>query len=190
MNKVTARAIAVLILLTGCASEPARLNHYLLHSTSEAEAEAAKPGEHYINMGQVILPDYLKQRGLAYQTSATQVQLSSQHLWAEPLQSGVVQVLERGLWKQAAITVVPASARAGEPVASLSIQVDNFIASYRGDVIFSGKYWLETESGSPLVRRFAYTLALERDGYDHTVEKMREALHLLARDVAAQVVKE
>lgn len=184
MNKRSAALLTLMVLLVGCASQPVSLNHYMLHPTEplpESEASGIK-----LSITQLVLPDYLRQRGLAYQVSDTKIQLSTQHLWAEPLQSGIEQTLERALYRSGGIQVIPAKITSATADVSLALQFDDFIATYRGNVVLSGKYWLETGQ-SAKVQRFHFALPQNSDGYESTVMAMRAALDKLAEHITTQL---
>lgn len=173
------------IVLVGCTSKPTLLNYYTLHDP-QAQTKTA-PLSHEvktIHMSRVKLPDYLKQRNLAFLLTDTQLHFAPQHVWAEPLYDGVYQSLAKSLMRDYRIyATTNMKYEMSSSTQELRIQIDDFIASYDGQVVLSGQYWVE-QGDKNEVFLFYFALPLEQDGYPHTVRKMREALTLLAADVA------
>ncbi|QJR79811.1 membrane integrity-associated transporter subunit PqiC [Alteromonas pelagimontana] len=177
------------ITLFGCANEPVALNYYLLHSPDFKAQHAAKSVRGRIHLQQLKLPDYLKQRSLAMQTGPTNVFFSPQHIWAEPLSSGLVQALTEILWRESQVLAVPLDVYPNDnDILNISIQIDDLIATYQGEVILKGQYWIYPHEKDPEVRIFDFRHPLEEDGFEHAVEKMRLLIGKLSRDIADDVV--
>ena len=178
----------IVCVLAGCSSKPTLLNYYTLHDpqTHSKTAPLSKSVKQ-VEMARVKLPDYLKQRNLAFLLSDTQLHFAPQHVWAEPLYDGVYQSLGKSLMRNHGIYATPnMKYDADETSLKVRIQIDDFISSYDGQVVLSGQYWVD-HNGEESVYLFYFTLPLEEDGYPHTVRKMRAALTLLAADVASNL---
>ena len=175
------------MLLSGCASNPVDLQYYLLHSPDQQSASPTGQASKQIRFEQLRLPDYLKQRGLAMQTGPATVYFSSQHVWAEPLNAGLLQSLTDTLWQQEQLQVLPNNIYKERQIPRVDLQIDDFIATYTSDVLLKGHYWVHYPDGKSNVYRFDFRAALQRDGFEHTVVKMRELISQLAADINKNV---
>ncbi|QPG04762.1 membrane integrity-associated transporter subunit PqiC [Salinimonas marina] len=175
-----------LLLLAGCASNAADLHYYLLHSPTQA---AAKPqsASSYIRFNRITMPNYLKQRGLAMQTGPATVYFSATHVWAEPLASGLSQSLNASLWQEQQIDVVPEGVYQNRDLSSVTLHVDDFIATADNEVVLKGHYWLYPGKAEPRMKRFDFRRPLNQDGFAHAVVQMRKLVAGLAADIATNV---
>lgn len=178
------------ITLAGCSSKPTNLNYYTLHDPAvHAKNRSVDSSLTFVEMPRVKLPDYLKHKNLAFQKSDTELHYAPQHVWSEPLYDGIYQTLGKVLLREHNIYVAEQLHHlVDEPDAKLLIKIDDFMATYNGQIILSGQYWI-TKDGKRTIKLFQYTSALSKDGYPHAVTKMREVLTQLAQD-AALVIKE
>lgn len=181
-------ALLVSTSLIGCASSGNALQYYLLHSTTSPSANQQAPNPHRLLINKIILPDYLKQRGLVYQTSSTSLHISTGHLWAEPLDEGITQSLKASLRTQG-VMLVTHNMNAKEVNDYLTLQIDDFIATWQGDIILSGQYIVKHIDESQSATDFEYTLPLAVDGFPASIEVMREAINRLAADIASEAKK-
>ena len=60
--------IVLFLLMQACTSAPTSLNYYLLHSTDSMPLTQSGANRTIV-LDKITLPDYLKHRGLVYQTS-------------------------------------------------------------------------------------------------------------------------
>lgn len=181
-------ALLVSTSLIGCASSGSALQYYLLHSTTSPSATQQAPNSHRLLINKIILPDYLKQRGLVYQTSSTSLHIATDHLWAEPLDEGITKSLKASLRTQG-VMLVTHNMNAKEANDYLTLQIDDFIATWQGDIILSGQYIVKHIDESQSATDFEYTLPLAVDGFPASIEVMREAIHALAENIASEVTK-
>ncbi|QCZ94048.1 PqiC family protein [Salinimonas iocasae] len=175
--------IAGLILLVGCASDPVSLNYYLLHSPVSEES-ASKEISDRLRIDKIRLPDYLKQRGLAMQTSPTTIFFSSQHVWAEPLAGDFLQTLSANLWQDQGIEVFSQNIYDKAQTTGVTLIIDDFIATHQSFVVLKGQYWLFPADGEPVSKRFFLRAEQQQDGFEHTVLQMRELIARLAQEMA------
>ncbi|MCU7555241.1 ABC-type transport auxiliary lipoprotein family protein [Alteromonas sp. ASW11-19] len=180
--------ITLLGLLGGCASQAPQLQYYVLHSPAEKPAVSAPPAS-AVTLDQLILPEYLKQRSLTMQTSSTTLHYSPTHVWAEPVQHGVVQTLTSALLERG-VTVLPTGRHRGEVMpATLSIQIDDMIATWQGEVILKGHFWLDAADKQGARQGFDYRAALSDDGFSHSISQLRGLIAQLADDIAATATR-
>ncbi|WP_137167537.1 PqiC family protein [Salinimonas lutimaris] len=179
--------LAAAVMLSGCASNAVDLHYYLLHSPSHKPVSPTGQVSKQIRFEQLRLPDYLKQRGLAMQTGPATVYFSSQHVWAEPLNAGLLQSLTDTLWQQEQVQVLPNNIYKARQMPRVDLQIDDLIATHTSDVLLKGHYWVHYPDGESKVHRFDFRAALQQDGFEHTVVKMRELVGQLAADIGKNV---
>ncbi|WP_414830362.1 membrane integrity-associated transporter subunit PqiC [Alteromonas sp. H39] len=183
--KVVALLCAAMLSLMGCASQPSHLQYYLLHSPNGSLKQ--HDDATVITLDQLLLPEYLKQRSLAIQTGSTTLHFSPKHVWAEPISNSFVQALSTALAAEG-LNVLPASRRSlNEEAATVSIQIDDLISTWQGEVVLKGRYWVDTPDSDGVSEHFDYRIRLEQDGFPHAVDMMREAIIRLSADIAARV---
>lgn len=170
--------IAVGVLLGGCATSTPPLSYYLLHDTSTNRITTTSP-DAVVLIDKVVLPDYLKQRGLVFQTSETGIHISTDHLWAEPMDEGFTKSLRDSLTEHN-IELITHAMGEQEPDAYLSLRIDDFIASHQGDIVLRGEYFLSYANERNARARFHLTFPLQQDGFEESVKVMREAIATLA----------
>ena len=92
----------------------------------------------------VEMAAYLRQSGIAMQTSGSQLQISKQHLWAENLELSVPKYLANAMQSQP--TNYQVYVRNLDYVSSarysLRVHIDNLQATDQGEVVSSGRYQL------------------------------------------------
>ena len=69
----------------------------------------------------------------------------------------------------------------------LDISIDDFIPAYNGMVILRGTYRLGQSQQPGKIIEFAFQAPLEKDGFAHTVEKMRELVAKLANQIVTGI---
>jgi len=181
-------ALLVGASLIGCASSGSALQYYLLHSTTSPSATQQDSSPHHLLINKIVLPDYLKQRGLVYQTSSTSLHIATEHLWAEPLDEGITKSLKAALRTQG-VMLVTHNVNAKDINDYLTLQIDDFIATWQGDIILRGQYVVKHIDDSQSAKDFEYILPLAVDGFPASIEVMREAIYALADDIANEVTK-
>lgn len=183
--------------MSACTSTDKSLNLYLLHTVSQEpvisgnlDNAVQRPA---IALNNVQLPHYLKQSGLVYQTSDTAIHVSTEHFWGEPLEEGLMKLL-RDEFNSQNLLMTHSTTSAHRNDVQLSIRVDDFIATWQGDIILRGAYSLQhsnkpTEVSSITEKRFYIKQALQSDGFAASVESMRLAVHELALDISSEVTR-
>lgn len=179
--------LCIATLISGCSGTPVSLNYYLLHPTGLSVERTTPPI--MVTVDKIHLPDYLKHRGLVYQTSDTNIHISTSHLWAEPVEEGMLKTLKQSLLKEG-VRLVRADQYEGENPIHLSLYINDFVSTYSGVVILTGEYTLVSSPGVPHVVPFSFRTPLAHDGFSASVSAMREALDSLASTVAKAITKD
>lgn len=175
--------LACIFITAGCASSDNTLKYYLLHPTYTTSNNTAIQPHNELLLKQIIVPEYLKQRGLVYQTSATNIHIATDHLWAEPIEEGITKTLKQA-FQPLGITLTTSQTSSKNNVSSVILRIDDFIATWHGDVILRGQYDLLNPSGSAhIMHNFHLILPLEDDGFSSSVEVMRLAINQLSEQI-------
>lgn len=174
--------LAVLFsFLSACSSAPNALTYYLLHPTNGASV-LEREAKQSIVLDKVTLPEYLKHRGLVYQTSDTNLHISTSHLWAEPVDEGLTKALASAL-KANNVALVRPDHYASEKAPHISLYINDFVSTYEGEVIFSGQYAVSRASEAVSIHSFTFKAPLNNDGFASSIKAMRSAIKKLAEDI-------
>lgn len=191
--------IAVLSLfVAACSSQSAiKANYYLLNeANSQAinktqESVTHNGSSRYISVNKIRLSNYLSQPNIAMQLKDHQLYYSNSHLWAEQLDSGISKSLLKDLnQKSSSLHFVSHNSPVTDKASvQLTVEIEHFISTVNSEVILSGQFWLVEDTttdgkmNKSTKRNFNYSLALEKDGYPHSVAKMRQLLTLLSAQI-------
>jgi len=182
-------AIVLVLVLAGCASSGGTLQYYLLHATSPAHVEQKQASNRDVSLTSISLPNYLKQRGLVFQTSDTNLHIATDHLWAEPLDEGITKALTNAL-SPYHVSIVADRAEMKTDMNALSLHIDDFIATWEGDIILRGQFHIVNALNNTQHKHdFYYVLPLHEDGFAGSVKVMRKAIDQLAQDIAKNIHK-
>lgn len=167
-------------LVAGCASKVPTTEYYLL-SAGNGPFKAAQSDKPGYFIAPVVLADHLNRTALVMLQGQQQVQLAHYHVWAEPLASGVTQVLEYELNQICACEVT--SARQGvtdnQQRQEIRLIIDQMAVNEAGQVTLSGSYVLE---GQPM-QRFYLQQTLTENGFEAAVLTQRRLLAQLATHI-------
>lgn len=177
MRHITA---ALLLLLTGCASQPASNYYQLPAAPVTPGSSVSEAGSVYIEPVQVA--SYLNGRGLVMQLSDVELVTARQHLWAEAL----AQQLQRQL-RDRVLAQTPGYAavlQARPDTVRISVQLEQFHGLADGHAIVSGRFALSSQQGS---QPFNIRIALTDDGYPALVQALGQAVQQLSQQIARQL---
>ncbi len=181
----------VVLGLTACSSQPTNVNYYVLHQPDSALQQestdiSALPSMYLRSLS---TPDYLKQRNLSLQTSASELHFAPQHVWAEDFSNAFAMALSDTLVISHEIRLHTQSqwTTPGQKEYILDIQLDDFIPTYDKSLVLKGTYRLEVTNQPPQIVKFNFKLPLNQDGFAGSVTQMRELIDLLANDVVSRV---
>ncbi|PRO68214.1 PqiC family protein [Alteromonas gracilis] len=180
-NKASQVSILVVsfLLIQGCTSAPTSLNYYLLHSTDSMPLKQSA-AKQIIVLDKITLPDYLKHRGLVYQTSDTNLHISTSHLWAEPVEEGLTKVLSSALADKH-ISLNRGDQYSKEESTHVSLHIGDFISTYEGEVVLSGQYTISSTTDGTSIHPFKFKASLDSDGFSSSIKAMRNTVTQLAQ---------
>ncbi|QGX61291.1 membrane integrity-associated transporter subunit PqiC [Alteromonas mediterranea] len=176
----------LICFLSACSSAPTGLTYYLLHATGDV-SYIQEDAKQTIVLDKITLPEYLKHRGLVYQTSDTNLHISTSHLWAEPVDEGLTKSLTGALAVKR-VSLVRPDHYASEESVHMTLHIDDFVSTYEGEVVFSGQFVITRASGENTPHSFVFTSPLANDGFSSSVKAMRDAIEKLAVDISKAAV--
>ena len=188
--------ILMLSLLIGCASEVAPTTSYYLLNNSQSTPPAQVQKDQVVILKVLELPEYLNQAQLVMQMADHQLHYAHFHMWAEPIKAGFSKALIADLnAADNTIQFLPDRRKnALDDETQLYVQIDFFHASSESKVILAGYYWYEIKgdegsghegkSENP-PQPFHIEQNLQKDGYPHSVSKMRALVGRLAGEIVS-----
>ena len=69
----------------------------------------------------------------------------------------------------------------------ITLRIDDFIATYNGDIILRGEFFIKFIYETNVSDHFYITLPLSSDGFEASVKTMRHAIGQLAVEIAANM---
>ena len=174
-------------VLSACSSAPRSLTYYLLHTTGDSAYTVNKASTAVV-IDKITLPEYLKHRGLVYQTSDTNLHISTSHLWAEPVDEGLTKALTSALASKQ-VSLLRPDHYASEEAIHMALHLNDFVSTYEGEVVLSGQYVITHVKGQTQSYPFLFKTPLEDDGFSPSIKAMRNTIQQLAEDIRKTVTK-
>ncbi len=181
--------VAFFVALAGCARTPPA-QYYLLRAPEATTAGRADGPR--IGLGPVRLPEYLDRPQIVSWASATRLELSNSHRWAEPLQQSVARALLAQLAQALPdAQLVPFPWRGAQsPPRQVAVDVQRFERAADGTLHLDARWTVQTADGAaPQVFDSAIALPVTgaADDYDALVAVASQAVGALARDIAQRL---
>lgn len=158
------------LILSACSSSIQTTQYYLLDSSPNLTVKKQAP--YYQGELTVNIAEYIDKPYIAMLINDNQIHYSLFHLWAQPLQKSIENILIKKLSSGIETDIKIKSDRA------IVIDIEHFHATDQSTVILSGQYQLSKGVASEPTP-FYFETKLEQDGYSHSVKKMRELTILL-----------
>jgi uncharacterized protein len=186
---------AVALTVAGCAGVTDPTRYYVLSSTSAAPGAPtpAAVSSAGVGVGPVLVPGYLNRLQIVTRNADDEVEISTYHRWAEPLEAGIAQVLANDLAMQIGserIAVFPWRGRINQ---TLDYQVAVVVLRFEGSpgrqVTLDARWRLVGRDGRELVlKRTTIREPVARDGYQALVLGMNQVLGALAHEIATEIL--
>lgn len=170
----------LLLLLSGCSSQPA-MNYYQLPVT-DAKVPAAAMATKTVYFEPVQVASYLNGRGLVLQLSPVKLVMARQHLWAEPLEQQLQRQLRDRVLAQS--TGFRPVLQAQSDSVRVTVQLDAFHGQPDGYALISGYFSLSKHSTA---QPFSIRIPLADDGYPALVSALGQAVQQLSEHIASQL---
>jgi uncharacterized lipoprotein YmbA len=194
--------LAASIGLAGCAvtdttqyytfGQPAAGSAESRASASTPRSSVAGTGSEGIGVGPVIMPGYLDRLQIVTRTNSDQVELSTFHRWAEPLDDGIARILADEIGARVPterIFTFPWRGVVGRAIQyQVVVAVLRFDGRLGGDVTLDTRWRILGRDGAELVlRRSTVIEAAASRGYEPMVSAMARALVALGQQIAAEI---
>jgi len=199
MMRGPATRLVVLLLaagalaVAGCAVAD-MTRYYVLSSMPEAPPYPARTtaSSTAVGVGPVLIPGYLDRVQIVTRNADDEVEISTYHRWAEPLERGIAQVLADNLAPQIGSERIAVFPWRGGVARALDYQVVvvvlRFDGSPGGQVALDARWRLLGKNGQELVlKRSTINEPVTGEGYQPLVRGMNRALATLAREIAMEI---
>jgi uncharacterized lipoprotein YmbA len=195
-------SLAALIGLTSCAVSDTT-QYYTLDQAAaggaQSKAGAGTPrssvagtGDVGIGVGPVSMPNYLDRTQIVTRTASDQVELSTFHRWAEPLEDGIARILAEQIGASVPTERIVMFPWRG--VVARAIQYQVVVVVLRldgrpgGNITLDARWRILGKDGEELAfRRSTLVETAAGPGYEPMVAAMSRALVILGQEVAAEI---
>ena len=191
--------IVAALILTGCVGVADPTRYYVLSSISagpngsqRTPASSAATGV-AVGVGPVLIPGYLNRAQIVTRSAGDDVEISTYHRWAEPLENGIAQVLANDLATQIGSERIAVFPWRGGIARVLDYQVAVMILKFEGlpggQVTLDARWRLVGRDGQELaLKRSTMSEPVAGTGYQSLVTGMNRLLGTLAREIAAEIL--
>jgi uncharacterized protein len=199
MMRLHAHAAALLftagaLSLPGCAGVADPTRYYVLSPTPATPGDSALTtgSSASVGVGPVLLPRYLDRVQIVTRGANDEVEISDFHRWAEPLESGIAQVLADNLAPQVGSERIAVFPWRGGVARVLDYQVVIMVLRFEGSpgghVALDARWRLLGEGGRELaLKRSTINEPIIGAGYQPLVWGMSRALAALAQQIATEI---
>jgi len=190
---LTAGALA----LTSCAGVTDPTRYYVLSSTVAAPNDSARTTDSSagigVGVGPVMIPRYLDRVQIVTRGANDDVEISMYHRWAEPLESGIAEVLADNLAAQVGSQRVAVFPWRGATARALDYRVVVVVLRFDGSpgrrVTLDVRWHVLDKAGKELVlKRSTIGEPITDDGYQPLILGMNRLLATLAREIATEIL--
>ncbi len=189
--KISHAALALLAAISlslGACSSSVKTYYYTLQTDAAAARAAAPTRQTSIALAGVSLPEIVDRPQLVLRTGATQLDISDNHLWGQPLKSEIAHRLAVDLAREtgAARVILPGQAGYDDAEMKLAVDILRFDSVPGKEATIEARWSVQRKgvtqplSGHALVRE-----AVNGTSYDALVAAHGRALAQLSREIAA-----
>jgi len=194
------RHVAVLLVITGtlalagCSGVSDPTKYYVLSPMPPAPHDAAPTAVSTagVGVGPVSVPGYLSRVQIVTRGANDEVEISMYHRWAEPLESGIAQVLADNLATQIRSERVAVFPWRGVAARVLDYQVAVMVLRFDGSpgrqATLDARWRILGKDGKELaLKRSTISEPITGEGYQPLVLGMNRLLGTLAQEIAAEI---
>jgi uncharacterized lipoprotein YmbA len=174
----------LLMLLSGCGSQPLESHQYLLRP---AELQSSTTLSPTVRLSRVEVATYLDREGIVLLTGDAEINEAKQHTWAEPLSQSIRRYLQVTVGVAAGVDVEVPPLTTGDPVFELEVSIQQLHGSIDGEVVLVAEWSLSGADYPPRLFQFEARRKQRGDGYAALVEEHTALLDGLAEDIADQL---
>jgi uncharacterized lipoprotein YmbA len=184
---------AVGLTLAGCMSVADPTKYYVLSTTASREPTpvAATSGV-TVGVGPVLIPGYLDRTQIVTRDAGDEVDVAKYERWAEPLESGIAQVLANDLGAYIGSERIAAFPWRGGVARVLDYQVIVVVIRFEGwpgrQATLDARWRLLGKDGKELaLKRSTINETVAEPGYQPLVQGMSRLLSTLASEIASEI---
>jgi len=186
--KLQYAVLAVLVVLVGACGSSAKTYYYTLQTDAVSEAAAKQRGS--IAITALNLPEIVDRPQLVLRAGDTQVTISDNHLWGQPLKSEIARNLAAHLAQEtdAARVLLPGQTGHDEAESKIAIDILRFDSVPGTSATIEANWSVRRKGTSQSVSGHAFVKeAVGGAGYDALVAAHGRALARLGREIAASL---
>lgn len=178
--------VAIIVSMTSCSTSSKRIEkqYYMLETSSPHMVDSS--GKKIVGVSLLKLPSYLDQGALVMKREGNTLDVASYHLWANDLADSIKNVLLVDLNKTETHYFY---VNRCSDCAQLIFDINHFYATESGDVVLSGYYSIENSDVNAIEKAFYFKRALDVDGFDESVNKLRDLISDLSADIHSSMEK-
>ena len=187
-------AMALALMTAGCSAVADPTRYYVLSPSATAPTNPAPAAASSIavGVGPVLVPRYLDRVQIVTRNANGDVDLSTYHRWAEPLEAGITQVLAENLAVQTGSDRIAIYPWRGVAARALDYQVAVIVTRFdatRGRQVELDARWrlLSRDGKEVALKRSRIMEPVAGDGYEAVVQSMNRVLEILARQIAQEI---
>ena len=185
-------AIAMLVVLSGCAGSP-RISFYTLDVSPPPEAANGSASRLDILLGPVTLPEIVDRPQLVLNTADNRVEIVDTSRWAQPLKGETARVLAANLAHDLGTQRVFLAGQGMAGVGELDIRVAVDILRFESrpgvEATIEALWTVRRKEGGTLSGRSVVREVVQGDGYDPLVAAHGRALARVSHDIAEAIRK-
>lgn len=177
-------SIGLILWLSGCTSVSPltpQVTYYLLDDTPQV-SQTVQTNTKPINVSRIVVPEYLNRTNLVMRKSNKEMLFANYHSWADSLPQAMQRVLVQNL-NETANAIKYTRHCPDNQCAQLRLIVDHFYPTEDGQVVLAGSYFYTKNTSATALEPFVLTRDLENGGYNEAVQRMRELLSDLAKQI-------
>lgn len=175
----------LLLFAVACASAPPPKAEYLLRYDTSFPSEPT-PSEPRVGLRGVSVAAYLNQPGLVVENAESEMRRAQSHLWAEPLDEGMILFLRAATASMLGEEVGMVMRSVPQWEQTVDVFVEQFHGTMSGKAVLVASFWITPGVGAaPSEFYFARSLPLESEGYAGLVHAER----LLVEELAAAIAE-
>ncbi len=190
LNFIVFFYIFLATILLSCSSSPEKVKYYSLslnnnYPNSIVDNQTLK-NKHHVVVGPVHLAEFLQQEGIIMQIGEYQINVASYHNWAEPLDKAIEKTLVMSLNEKTDYYQFERNTGLNNKKTefNFSLEFDQFHATDNATIIVSGQYWFYQKNNKLILNKtFNFSDKLTKNGYLHSIKKLRQAIDKLAMNI-------
>ena len=185
--------MAGVLAMTGCMSVADPTRYYVLSPTAPREPTPSVAASSVaVGVGPVLIPGYLDRVQIVTRDANDEVAVAMYDRWAEPLESGIAQVLADNLGAHVGSERIAVFPWRGGVARVLDYQVAIVVLRFDGwpgrQAIVDARWRLLGKDGQELaLRRSTLNEPITGEGYQPLVRGLNQLLSTLAREIASEI---